>query len=94
MNAEISLGRQSTSIMKNSASTKSKSYRCLVKLAAAVPVEKVQAVTAMAPIALEQRNPTRVPRYVDPMFIPKRASSYPHGTDEQLQSVQLTRDMV
>ena len=51
--------------MKDSVSTKSKSYTCLVKLSNPVSLDKVQSFSGQENIALKQRNPTRVPRRAD-----------------------------
>ncbi|KAI8924648.1 hypothetical protein BC831DRAFT_464559 [Entophlyctis helioformis] len=56
---------ESTMIMKDSASTKSKSYRCLVEFSAPVEQAKLDELAARTDIPVEQRNPTRVPRRAD-----------------------------
>ncbi|KAJ3317165.1 putative tRNA pseudouridine synthase Pus10 [Boothiomyces sp. JEL0866] len=57
--------KDNTSIMKDSASTKSKSYKCLVKCSSKVLWETVEKVNEMREIELKQQNPTRVPRRAD-----------------------------
>ena len=57
--------RDSTRVLKDSASTKSKSYTCRVKLGKPVPLAKIQELSGSENIALKQRNPTRVPRRAD-----------------------------
>lgn len=57
--------RESTSILKDSASTKSKSYTCLVKLSSPVSLEAIAKLSGSENIQVKQRNPTRVPRRAD-----------------------------
>ncbi len=57
--------RESTSILKDSAATKSKSYTCLVKLSRPVSIIKIQQFSGTENIPVKQRNPTRVPRRAD-----------------------------
>ncbi|KAJ3268326.1 putative tRNA pseudouridine synthase Pus10 [Terramyces sp. JEL0728] len=57
--------KDNTSIMKDSASTKSKSYKCLVKCNSKASWETVEKVNEMTDIELKQQNPTRVPRRAD-----------------------------
>ena len=55
--------RDDTIILKQSASTKSKSYSCLVELAEPVSLESIEALSKLVNLEVAQRNPTRVPRY-------------------------------
>jgi tRNA pseudouridine synthase 10 len=57
--------RDSTKVLKDSASTKSKSYTCLVKLAKPVSLEAIAKLSGSENILVKQRNPTRVPRRAD-----------------------------
>ncbi|KAJ3253745.1 putative tRNA pseudouridine synthase Pus10 [Boothiomyces macroporosus] len=54
------VSKESTSIMKDSASTKSK-----IKCSSKVLWQKIEAVNQMKEIELKQQNPTRVPRRAD-----------------------------
>jgi tRNA pseudouridine synthase 10 len=58
--------REATTVLKDSASTKRKSYRCVVRLSAPVAVEKLAALSAATKdLEVAQRNPPRVPRRAD-----------------------------
>ncbi|KAJ3036936.1 putative tRNA pseudouridine synthase Pus10 [Rhizophlyctis rosea] len=57
--------KDDTRVMKDSASTKSKSYSCLIQLAKPVTQAKLDEVSAMGEIKVDQQNPTRVPRRAD-----------------------------
>lgn len=59
------VSRSDTKVLKDSASSKQKSYRCLVRLSTPVPAEKLASVEQSTPIDIQQRNPTRVPRRSD-----------------------------
>jgi tRNA pseudouridine synthase 10 len=54
-----------TSALKESASTKSKSYTCMVELETPVTLEALTELSQKSNIQLKQRNPTRVPRRSD-----------------------------
>lgn len=57
--------KDSTMVLRNSASTKRKSYRCVVELGNPVDTEKLNEISQLKDIVLSQRNPTRVPRRAD-----------------------------
>lgn len=57
--------RDSISVLKDSASTKSKTYRCVVTLSSPVDMTALEPINALNEIELKQRNPTRVPRRAD-----------------------------
>ena len=57
--------KQDTLILRNSAATKRKSYRCKVELGVPVATEKLSEISAMKELTLQQRNPTRVPSRAD-----------------------------
>lgn len=57
--------RDTISILKDSASSKSKSYRCIVQLSTPVPILSLNAINAITTLELKQKNPTRVPRRAD-----------------------------
>ena len=57
--------RDSTKILKDSASTKSKSYVALVQVTPPVHVNDLSELSSKTNIMLDQRTPTRVPRRAD-----------------------------
>ncbi|KAJ1341423.1 tRNA pseudouridine(54/55) synthase [Batrachochytrium salamandrivorans] len=57
--------KDSTSIMKDSASSKSKSYSCVVEFVEPVSLETLEGIASQTDIAVSQRNPSRVPRRAD-----------------------------
>ncbi|EGF78467.1 hypothetical protein BATDEDRAFT_90402 [Batrachochytrium dendrobatidis JAM81] len=57
--------RESTSIMKDSASSKSKSYSCVVEFSKPVSMFILDEIAKRTDIAVAQKNPTRVPRRAD-----------------------------
>ncbi|KAJ3297069.1 putative tRNA pseudouridine synthase Pus10 [Borealophlyctis nickersoniae] len=57
--------RESTKILKDSASTKSKSYSVLVQLSEDVTLELLEELSKITNLAVKQQNPTRVPRRAD-----------------------------
>ena len=57
--------RYSTKILKDSASTKSKSYVALVQVEPPVPLNVLLELSGKTNIMLDQRTPTRVPRRAD-----------------------------
>jgi tRNA pseudouridine synthase 10 len=59
--------REETNVLRNSVATKMKAYRCMVELLKPVTVSKLDGVSAMKEIEVEQQNPTRVPRRADLM---------------------------
>jgi tRNA pseudouridine synthase 10 len=59
------VSKEDTKVLKDSASSKSKSYQCKVELANPVKVETLSQISEMTNIELKQRNPTRVPRRAD-----------------------------
>ncbi|KAI8897324.1 hypothetical protein BC833DRAFT_594160 [Globomyces pollinis-pini] len=59
------VSRESTSVLKDSASTKCKSYSCMIKLNKPVPLELLKKASEMKNLTVDQRNPTRVPRRAD-----------------------------
>jgi tRNA pseudouridine synthase 10 len=59
------VAKEDTKVLKDSASSKSKSYQCKVELAEPVSVVKLDEISQMKNIELKQRNPTRVPRRAD-----------------------------
>eukprot|EP00842_Homolaphlyctis_polyrhiza_P000605 jgi/Hompol1/1545/HPOL_002735-RA len=59
------VSREDTNVMKDSVSTKSKSYSCLVEFATPVSIEVLDGIAARTNIEVKQQNPTRVPRRAD-----------------------------
>ena len=59
------VSRAETNVLRNSASTKRKSYRCCVELGKSVESTKLQELSKIKELILQQRNPTRVPRRAD-----------------------------
>ncbi|KAI8915596.1 hypothetical protein EDD86DRAFT_186262 [Gorgonomyces haynaldii] len=57
--------RDDTWVLKNSATTKSKSYRCRIQLAEPRTVEEIMKLDGLENIPVSQKNPTRVPRRAD-----------------------------
>ena len=57
--------RESIKILKDSASTKSKSYICQVKVNPPVSLNAIKELSGRQNINLDQRTPTRVPRRAD-----------------------------
>jgi tRNA pseudouridine synthase 10 len=57
--------RDSTKILKDSASTKSKSYVALVQVTPPVNIDDLLQLSSTTNIMLDQRTPTRVPRRAD-----------------------------
>jgi tRNA pseudouridine synthase 10 len=57
--------RDSISVLKDSVSTKSKTYKCVVSLSTPIDVSALDPINAVDEIVLKQRNPTRVPRRAD-----------------------------
>ena len=54
-----------TDVLKASASTKRKSYKCTINLSKPVDQELIKSLGDMKELVLQQRNPTRVPRRAD-----------------------------
>ncbi|KAJ3085549.1 putative tRNA pseudouridine synthase Pus10 [Quaeritorhiza haematococci] len=59
------VSREDTKILKESASTKSKSYSCLVRLSSPVTQADLDRANQISDLEIKQRNPTRVPRRAD-----------------------------
>lgn len=59
------ISRDDTSVLKDSASTKSKSYDCLVQFGSPVDPLVLEGLSKQTNIAIAQKNPTRVPRRAD-----------------------------
>ncbi|KAI9101358.1 hypothetical protein DFS34DRAFT_614118 [Phlyctochytrium arcticum] len=59
------VSRNETKVLKDAASTKSKSYTTLVKLSEPVTLEKMTEISKLIDLEVKQRNPTRVPRRAD-----------------------------
>lgn len=57
--------RESTKVLKDSASTKSKSYVCQVQVDPPVRLDDLMELSGKTNIMLDQRTPTRVPRRSD-----------------------------
>jgi tRNA pseudouridine synthase 10 len=59
------MDREDVNILKDSASTKCKTYKLLIHLPERVAAAKLAALSAGLDLELKQRNPTRVPRRAD-----------------------------
>ena len=59
------VSRSDTSVLKDSASTKSKSYQCKVQLIPPQPRSALEQLSGTRDLPVSQRNPTRVPRRAD-----------------------------
>ncbi|KAJ3015628.1 putative tRNA pseudouridine synthase Pus10 [Thoreauomyces humboldtii] len=59
------ISREETKVLKDAASSKSKSYSTLVKLASPVSLEALAEISLLKDIEVKQQNPTRVPRRAD-----------------------------
>lgn len=56
------VSKDSTRILKDSAATKSKSYRCQIETDRPVDIECVDKINVIRDLKVLQKNPTRVPR--------------------------------
>lgn len=54
--------REGTSVLKSSASTKCKSYTCLIHIPTVVPDSLLKEISSKVDLEITQKNPTRVPR--------------------------------
>ncbi|KAH6568874.1 hypothetical protein BASA62_005241 [Batrachochytrium salamandrivorans] len=91
--------KDSTSIMKDSASSKSKSYSCVVEFVEPVSLETLEGIASQTDIAVSQRNPSRVPRRADLvrskvietiMFEPLQMQAFQEGdTKEGVKTVRV-----
>jgi tRNA pseudouridine synthase 10 len=59
------VARDSISILKDSASSKSKSYRCRVEFESPISIDSIKKINDITTLELKQQNPTRVPRRAD-----------------------------
>jgi tRNA pseudouridine synthase 10 len=56
------VSKSDTSVLKASASTKRKFYKCVISISKPVEKKELERVSMMKEVVLQQRNPTRVPR--------------------------------